>query len=125
MICHILGKHHVNTPVLEAVRIVIGKIKGGRKAFLKARRTERRILIAATIQTLKRNLWEYRYVMGTVPRKYPPFQNRYWFDTEDRSILIGPVAPIILDRHILGAEVYIDKVGNEWLREEDALIPNE
>ena len=84
----IVGRIHVCTRPREAVRHVASQIKGGVKGFLKQPKHKRRYLVAAAIQEHAKNLHEYRYVMGSVPRVYPEFKPRYFFNSETNETTI-------------------------------------
>jgi len=83
----IVGRLHVNTPILEVIREVMSCMKGGRKTVL-GDSAKCRYLIAATIQHHAMNLHEYRYVIGSVPRKHTKFRFRYFFNKDNKKVTI-------------------------------------
>lgn len=75
---------HVSASPLTAARAVRKKLKGWRK--LPA--SHRRYAIAAAIQAHAKNIHLYRYVNGSVPRKFPKFKPRYFFNSETKGTVI-------------------------------------
>ena len=84
-----LGDIHVATPLLEAIRRVMEQLPKGRDGFFAMDRKARRYFIACVIKHHRRNQYDYRYVMGSVPREYPAFNERYYFNYETKEVFIN------------------------------------
>lgn len=69
---------------MEVIKTLARKMR----RFKKLPRATRRYAIAAAIQHHARNLHEYNYVMGSVPRKFPKFQPRYYFNRATKETII-------------------------------------
>ncbi len=80
----IVSRCHVSESCLSVCR----KVKRALK-WKKHSKIHRRYAIAAAIQAHAENVWLYRYVQGSVPRKYPAFKPRYYFDKETSKTTIG------------------------------------
>lgn len=88
MIGRIVGRLHVSESPRVAARAVAEAMQGGVKGFLKQPKHKRRYAIAGAIQEHARNLHNYRYVMGSVPRAYPDYKPRYFFNKETNEVTI-------------------------------------
>lgn len=80
----IVSRLHVSLSCLAVCRKVKKTLK-----WKKLSRVHRRYAIAAAIQAHAENVWLYRYVNGSVPRKFPAFKPRYFFDKETSLTSIG------------------------------------
>ena len=80
----IVSREHVGASVLQVCRAARHALKDWRGMPP----THRRYVVAAAIQAHAYNQWEYRYVMGTVPRPYPEFRPRYFFRRETSETVI-------------------------------------
>lgn len=75
--------------VLKSLKAPKGKRKQGKKkGWRLLDKIHRRYAIAAAIQAHAENIWEYRYVMGSVPRSYPKFKPRYFWDADNLKVII-------------------------------------
>ena len=83
----VVGRLHVSTRKLSAVRAVLKSLTGD---WRKLPKHFRRYVVAAAIQHQAEDYHLYRYVVGTVPREYPEFKPRYFFNPETKETTIQP-----------------------------------
>lgn len=81
----IVSRLHVRSSIFTVCREVRRALKWKTSPHM-----HRRYALAAAIQEHARNIWEYKYVMGSVPRKYPTFRPRYYFNRETLKTIIIP-----------------------------------
>lgn len=79
----IVSRMHVSASPLTVARTIRKSLK-----WETTPPAHRRYAIAAAIQAHARNVWEYRYMMGSVPRPYADFQPRYFFNRTTQQTII-------------------------------------
>lgn len=82
-ISYYVDSRHVTTSPRVMARALINKLRSK-----KAQRASRRYIIAAVFNRWARNMWEYKYVMGSVPRSYPSYVARYLWDDNKKEVVI-------------------------------------
>ena len=82
MVNQIIDREHVSTSPRKLIRLVRSKLR------TRPDKDGLKYLTAAVFNRWAHNMWEYKYVMGTVPRKYPKFKARYLWDEENRKVVI-------------------------------------
>lgn len=81
-VTHLVGAYHVSEHPKKIIRAIARKMKP------KPRGAQLRYLIAAVYNAHAKNIHLYKYVMGSVPRKYPKYLARYRWDETNQTVVI-------------------------------------